>query len=117
MVHKAEDRRQYSQTKRLHHRSPQENGQDSQNDFSHTSGQVIGSNIGPVAGARIIEEREIASTMMPDTGNVHQLLHRYGIERKGHPHLAAIDATLQFAQAPDAANEIDAFIRAQIFDT
>ena len=64
-----------------------------------------------------LEPRRLRRHDIARIGNVHQLLHRYGIERKGHPHLAAIDATLQFAQAPDAANEIDAFIRAQIFDT
>ena len=47
-------------------------------------------------------------------GNVHELLHRYGIEGEGHLHLPAIDTALEFAQATDASDEVDALVLAQV---
>ena len=49
-------------------------------------------------------------------GNIHKLFHADGIEREGHGHLARIDATLEFAESPDAADKVDALVRTQVGD-
>ena len=49
-------------------------------------------------------------------GDVHDLLHGNGIEGEGKFHLAAIHALLQFAEAAQAAYEVDALVAAQILD-
>lgn len=50
-------------------------------------------------------------------GNIHELLHRHGVERQSHGHLSGIDAALELAQAAYAAYEVDPLVRAQISDT
>ena len=45
-------------------------------------------------------------------GNVHELLHRHGIERQRQFHLPVVDTPFQLTQAADSAYEIDAFISA-----
>ena len=48
--------------------------------------------------------------------DVHDLLHRDGIEGECHFHLAAIDAALQFTEAAQSADKINTLVRAQILD-
>ena len=47
-------------------------------------------------------------------GNIHELLHRYGIEGESHLYLSAIDTALELAQATDASDEVDALVLAQV---
>ena len=47
-------------------------------------------------------------------GNIHELLHRHGIEGEGHLHLTAVDAALEFAEATDTTDEVDALVLAQV---
>ena len=43
-------------------------------------------------------------------GDINDLLHGHGVECESHLHLAAIDTSLEFAQAADAANEVNALV-------
>ena len=49
-------------------------------------------------------------------GNVDNLLHADGIEGEGDLHLAVVDAAFQFAEAADAAHEVDALVGAEVLD-
>ena len=49
--------------------------------------------------------------------DVDDLLHAHWIEREGDLHLTAVDATLQFAEATDTADEVDALVGAEVLDT
>ena len=49
-------------------------------------------------------------------GDVDDLLHAHWIEREGHFHLTAIDATLKLAEATDTANEVNALVGAEVLD-
>ena len=49
-------------------------------------------------------------------GDVHNLLHRYGIECQGSTHLTGVDTALQLAEAAQTAYEVDALRRTQVAD-
>ena len=49
-------------------------------------------------------------------GDVHKLIHRNGIEGKGHTHLAAIDTTLEFTKTTQTAYEVDALVATKVLD-
>ena len=49
-------------------------------------------------------------------GNIHQLLHGYGIESERHGHFARVNSAFQFAEPADSTDEIDALIRTEIGD-
>ena len=44
-------------------------------------------------------------------GEIHQLLHRNGIQSQGNLHLTAIHTAFQFTQATDTSHEIDSLVR------
>ncbi len=49
-------------------------------------------------------------------GNVDNLFHADGIEGEGDLHFAVVHTTFQLAEATDAADEVDAFVGAEVFD-
>ena len=49
-------------------------------------------------------------------GDVHNLLHRHGIESQCHAHLSTIDTTLELAKSTQTANEVDAVAAAKVLD-
>ena len=49
-------------------------------------------------------------------GNIHQLFHRHREQREGHSHFAGIDTAFQFAEATDAADEVNALVATQVGD-
>ena len=61
-----------------------------------------------------LDPRGLGGHDVARVGNVHELLHRYGIEGEGHLHLTAIDTTLELAETADATDEVDALVLAQV---
>ncbi len=50
-------------------------------------------------------------------GDVDELLHRHGVERKSHSHLAAINPARQLAKATNTAHKVDSFVGTKVFDS
>ena len=63
-----------------------------------------------------LEPRRLRRHDVARVGDVDELLHRDGVEREGHGHLAAVDAALQLAQAADASHEVNPLRGAQVLD-
>ena len=49
-------------------------------------------------------------------GDVHELLHGYGVEGEGECHFAGVDAATEFVEAADASYEVDAFVGSEVVD-
>ena len=61
------------------------------------------------------EPRGLGRHYLAAVCNVHYLLHRDGIQGQSRPHLSAVHAALQLAEAAQAADEVYALVRAQVF--
>ena len=69
------------------------------------------------AGAQFrLEPSGLGRHDVAGVGNVDDLLHADRIEGEGDLHLAVVDATFEFAEAADAADEVDALVGAEVLD-
>ena len=48
-------------------------------------------------------------------GNIHQLLHGYGIKSQSYFHFSTVNTLLQFSQTADTAYKVNTLIRTEIF--
>ncbi len=63
-----------------------------------------------------LEPRSLRGHDLARVGDIHDLLHRDGIEGQGSTHLTRVDTTLEFAETSEASHEIDTLRRAQVAD-
>src|SRR5574344_2209367 len=50
-------------------------------------------------------------------GNIHNLFHRYRIQRESHLHLTVVNTAFQFFKSAQSTDEVDSLVRTQILDT
>ena len=63
-------------------------------------------------GAKLrFEPRRLRRHNITRIGDIHQLLHRNGLQSQGNLHLTAIHTAFQFTQATDTSHEIDSLVR------
>ena len=68
-------------------------------------------------GAKLrFEPRRLRRHDITRIGDIHQLLHRNGIQSQGNLHLTAIHPFLQFAQTAYTAHKVDTLIGTKVLD-